>query len=59
MGDYATATTERGPIGGLTVIHFPNNHLAYAITWFILALMAIGGFIIWIKASRRGAEATE
>ena len=55
----ATATTEKGPVAGLTVIRFPNNHLAYAITWFILATMAIGGFIIWIKASRRGAEATE
>ena len=55
----ATATTEKGPVGGLTIIRFPNNHLAYAITWFILAIMAVGGFIIWIKASRRGAETTE
>jgi surfeit locus 1 family protein len=27
------------PMGGLTVISFPNNHLLYAITWFALALM--------------------
>lgn len=27
------------PIGGLTVIHFPNNHLIYLITWYLLALM--------------------
>ena len=27
------------PIGGLTVIHFYNNHLIYALTWFALALM--------------------
>jgi len=27
------------PIGGLTVIDFPNNHLIYAITWYTLALM--------------------
>ncbi len=27
------------PVGGLTVIAFPNNHLLYAITWYTLALM--------------------
>lgn len=31
------------PIGGLTVISFPNNHLVYAITWYGLALMLAGG----------------
>jgi len=28
-----------GPIGGLTVVRFPNNHLIYALTWFALAFM--------------------
>ncbi|MGO1068751.1 SURF1 family protein [Lysobacter sp. CA199] len=27
------------PVGGLTVIKFPDNHLQYALTWFVLALM--------------------
>jgi len=27
------------PIGGLTVVSFHNNHLVYAITWYVLALM--------------------
>lgn len=27
------------PIAGLTVIDFPNNHLAYALTWYALALL--------------------
>ena len=27
------------PVGGLTVISFPNNHLVYLITWYLLALM--------------------
>ena len=27
------------PVGGLTVIAFPNNHLVYLITWYSLALM--------------------
>ena len=37
----ADATPNPGglPIGGLTVIDFPNNHLVYALTWFALALM--------------------
>ena len=29
------------PVMGLTVIHFPNNHLVYALTWFALAGMAL------------------
>lgn len=27
------------PVGGLTVISFPDNHLVYALTWYGLALM--------------------
>lgn len=27
------------PRAGMTVTHFPNNHLSYALTWFALALM--------------------
>ncbi|MBM6596534.1 SURF1 family protein [Microvirga pudoricolor] len=33
------------PIAGLTVVTFPNNHLIYAITWSILALMAAAGTV--------------
>ena len=33
---------EDWPVGGLTVVHFPNNHLQYAITWFALALLCAG-----------------
>jgi len=29
------------PQGGLTVIAFPNNHLSYLITWYVLALMVL------------------
>ncbi|WP_254070639.1 SURF1 family protein [Acidisphaera sp. L21] len=35
----ATANPGGLPLGGLTVIAFPNNHLVYAITWYGLALM--------------------
>ncbi|WP_037478759.1 SURF1 family protein [Sphingomonas sp. PAMC 26617] len=41
------------PVGGLTVIHFPNSHLAYAVTWYILALMGIAGLIYWIRVERQ------
>ena len=37
----ADASVDRSklPIGGLTMIAFPNNHLIYAMTWFGLATM--------------------
>jgi surfeit locus 1 family protein len=43
----ADATPNRGglPVGGLTVIAFVNNHLVYAITWYTLALMLVGGVV--------------
>lgn len=33
------------PRAGLTVTHFPNNHLAYLITWYLLALGVLGAAI--------------
>jgi surfeit locus 1 family protein len=36
----ATAPGARMPVGGLTVVRFPNNHLVYALTWYTLAAMA-------------------
>jgi surfeit locus 1 family protein len=38
----ASAEASGAPIGGLTVITFPNNHLVYAVTWFGLAIMLAG-----------------
>lgn len=38
----ASANRDGGPVGGLTVIAFPNNHLIYALTWFGLAAMLAG-----------------
>jgi surfeit locus 1 family protein len=35
-----------GPIGGLTVVRFPNNHLIYALTWFALAFMLAGWLFV-------------
>ena len=31
------------PRGGLTVVRFSDNHLGYALTWFALALLSLGG----------------
>jgi len=43
-----------GPVGGLTVIAFPDNHLMYAITWFIMALMTlVGAVVVWRDQRRR------
>ena len=35
----------RLPIGGVTIIDFPNNHLGYAVTWYGLALTLIGVYL--------------
>jgi surfeit locus 1 family protein len=44
----ADATPNPGgfPIGGLTVVRFPNNHLIYALTWFGLAFMLAGKLLV-------------
>lgn len=41
------------PIGGLTVVSFPNNHLSYAITWFTLAIGVFAASIFLIITERR------
>jgi surfeit locus 1 family protein len=53
----AAANPGGWPVGGLTVIRFPNSHLVYALTWFGLALMlaAGGAFLVWDERRiRRG-----
>ncbi|WP_052120080.1 SURF1 family protein [Inquilinus limosus] len=42
------------PIGGLTVISFPNSHLVYAITWFGLAALLLVGVGYAVRSERRG-----
>jgi len=39
------------PVGGTTLINFPNNHLQYAITWFGLALtlLGVGGYFLYSR----------
>jgi surfeit locus 1 family protein len=41
------------PIGGLTIITFQNQHLIYAITWYLLALMVVGAAWLVRRDARR------
>lgn len=41
------------PVGGLTTITFPNNHLVYALTWYGLALMMAGAAWYVVRSERR------
>ncbi len=49
----AAAPSPRAPIAGLTVIQFPNSHLAYALTWFTMMILSLA-LAYWI--GRRGGE---
>lgn len=52
----ADATPNAGglPIGGLTVVQFRNSHLVYALTWFALALLSLGGLVLTAKSANKG-----
>nr|WP_281351867.1 SURF1 family protein [Pandoraea terrigena] len=43
------------PVGGLTVVTFPNNHMSYLLTWYALAIMSAvaGGFVIRLELRKR------
>ncbi len=41
------------PVGGLTVISFHNNHLVYALTWYVLALMVLAACWWVLRDERR------
>jgi surfeit locus 1 family protein len=50
----ADATPASGglPIGGLTVVRFRNSHLVYALTWYALATMSVGGAYLVYRRRR-------
>lgn len=56
----ADATPNPGgwPVGGLTVIHFHNSHLVYAVTWYGLALMVAGAAVLVVRQERKARRAT-
>jgi surfeit locus 1 family protein len=42
------------PVGGLTVIAFPDNHMQYALTWYALALLTlVGAWVVWRDERKR------
>jgi len=55
------ATPSAWPRAGLTVVSFPNHHLAYALTWFALAALLAGtvGHLLRSSARRRGGVETD
>ena len=40
------------PLGGVTNIALPNNHLQYAVTWYglALALAGVAGVFLWRRS---------
>jgi surfeit locus 1 family protein len=42
------------PVGGVTLIDLPNNHLQYAVTWYGLALALVGVAIFRFRRRRDG-----
>ena len=46
---HAGPESSQPPVAGLTVVQFRNSHLQYAITWFILALMAL---VLGVRVAR-------
>jgi surfeit locus 1 family protein len=49
----AGAAPSDGPVGGLTVLTFNNNHLVYALTWFALALLAAAAAVLALRSGQR------
>lgn len=46
----ATPPMPGQPVGGLTVLTFPNNHLQYALTWFALCAMSLFAIRLVLRA---------
>ncbi len=43
------------PVGGLTVLRFTDNHLVYALTWYVLALMVAAAGVLVLRSARQPA----
>ena len=56
-GAQSQSSPTPGPVGGLTVIAFHNNHLVYAITWYALALMALAAAWLVVREERQPQRA--
>lgn len=43
----------RLPVGGVTIVSLPNNHLQYAVTWYGLALVLAAVMTVWLLRRRK------
>jgi surfeit locus 1 family protein len=50
--DADAGPAEQVPVGGLTVVSFPNSHLVYALTWYGLALL-VAAAVFWVVREER------
>ena len=53
LADSPVVTSGPWPRQGLTVVHFSNTHLVYALTWFGLALMVVGAAVLVARYEAR------
>jgi surfeit locus 1 family protein len=44
------------PVGGLTVVDLPNNHLQYALTWFAMAALLAGAMVYVVRTELKPAK---
>src|SRR5262245_8615936 len=44
------------PEGGPTRLDLPNNHLQYAVTWFLLAAALLGAYVAYVWKAKGGAR---
>ena len=56
----ASQNMQEWPRGGLTVLSFYNNHLIYAVTWFVLAAMvaAAAAYLLYSERQLRAFSAS-
>lgn len=54
----ASQNTQEWPRGGLTVLSFYNNHVIYAVTWFVLAAMvaAAAAYLLYTERQLRASS---
>lgn len=50
---YADKQPDTLPVGSVTIVKFPNSHLAYAITWYGLALTLLGVYMALLISRAR------
>jgi surfeit locus 1 family protein len=52
----ADATPNPGglPVGGVTMVDLPNNHLQYALTWYGLAAALVVILGLWLRRTQQG-----